>query len=142
MNASVAEIFSQSISTLLSIGDIGTRKDLYLNVMLYDAKMERSTLSAPNASIALMFVPAVFEIHDSSFQSVIIRRYCQCCGVCSDRSPSCRGLPQRRMHYTRTLHVQESYTRPYLGESCRCRTRARDRAWSKGVGGQLCPQSC
>ena len=58
-----AEVFSQAeySTSLLSIGDVGTRKDLYVNVMLYDAKMERSTLSAPNASIAPMFVPAVFQ---------------------------------------------------------------------------------
>ena len=58
-----AEVFSQAeySTSLLSIGDVGTRKDLYVNVMLYDAKMERSTLSAPNASIAQMFVPAVFK---------------------------------------------------------------------------------
>ena len=68
----------QSISTLLSIGDIGTRKDLYLNVML-----ERSTLSAPNASIALMFVPAVFrnlrqffsERHD---RTLVSKLWCVC----------------------------------------------------------------
>ena len=71
----------------------------------------------------------------------MIGRWCQSCGVYSDRSPSCRGLPQGRMHGTRTLHVQASYTRPYLGESGRSRARARDRAWSKGVGGDSCVRS-
>ena len=53
-----------------------------------------------------------FKIHDSSFQSVMFGRWCH-----------------SRMHGTRTLHVQESCTRPYLGESGRSRARARDRAW-------------
>ena len=68
----------------------------------------------------------------------MIGRCCQSCGVFSDRSPSCRGLPQGRMHDTQTLHVQESYISPYLGESGRFSTRARDRAWSEGVGGDSC----
>ena len=48
-------------TSLLSIGDIGTSKDLYVNVVLYDTEMDRSTLSAPNASIARTFVPAVVQ---------------------------------------------------------------------------------
>ena len=58
-----------------------------------------------------LFQPC-FKIHDSSFQSVMIGRLCH-----------------SRMHGTRTLHVQESCTRPHLGESVRSRARARDRAW-------------
>ena len=58
-----AEIFSQAeySTTLLSIGYVDTRKDLYVNVVLYDTEMGRSTLSVPNASIAGMLVPAVFQ---------------------------------------------------------------------------------
>ena len=56
--------------------------------------------------------PPCFKIHDSSFQSVMNGRWCH-----------------SRMHGTRTLHVQESCTRPCLGESGRSRARARDRAW-------------
>ena len=70
----------------------------------------------------------------SSFQvsraCVMIGRWCQSCGVCSGR-----------MHGTRTLHVQESYTKPHLGESGRSRARARDRAWCIGVGGYSCVRS-
>ena len=41
-----AEIFSQAeySTTLLSIGYVGTRKDLYVNVVLYGTEMGSSTL--------------------------------------------------------------------------------------------------
>ena len=58
-----------------------------------------------------LFQPC-FKIHDSSFQSVMIGRWCQSCGVCSDRSPSCRGLPQGRMHGTR-LFTSKSRTQDH-----------------------------
>ena len=56
------------------------------------------------------FFQPCFKTHDSSFQSVMNRRWCH-----------------SRMHGTRTLHVQESCTIPCLGESGRSRARARDR---------------
>ena len=139
-----AEVFSQAeySTTLLSFGYVGTRKDLYVKVVLYNTEMERSTLSVPKASIAQMFVPAVVQNPRHSFQSVMIRRWCQSCGVCSDRSPSCRGLPQGRMHGTRTLHVQESYTtipwRIWQVQSASTRLCMEQRCWRL----QLCPQSC
>ena len=56
----------------------------------------------------------------------MIGRWCESCGALTVH-PSCTGLPQGRMHGTRTLHVQESYTRPpYLGESGGSRVRARE----------------
>ena len=73
-------------------------------------------LSYPSSSFVpplpgCLFQPCL-KIHDSSFQSVMNGRWCH-----------------SRMHGTRTLHVQESRTRPCHGESGRSRVRARDRAW-------------
>ena len=72
-----------------------------------DQHCQRQTPPLPRC----LFQPC-FRMHDNSFQSVMNGRWCR-----------------SRMHGTRTLHVQESCTRPCLGESGRSRARARDRAW-------------
>ena len=78
-----AEVFSQaeSSTTLLPIDYGGTRKDLHVNVVLYDTEMGRSTLSAPNASIHQMFVPAVVQNPRHFFPERHDGHWCQSCGV-------------------------------------------------------------